>query len=184
MSDVPSWLNEENISTASKVAQNPAVQKAAKDPAVQKAAINAARNAPPPPPPPPKAQPAWTDPEVGKPVAEVVGAAPATTSTDGRASEFVIEEETLKEMQKWHLALRLSYMAATVLMCVAAVLTLQVQKDIGLVFFACYVFFFAVLICCFEFAMSVSVSSLFCFLSFFLIFHCFFLLVGFQDHCG
>lgn len=154
MSDVPSWLNEENINTASKVASNPAVQKAAADPKVQKAAM---RNVPPPPPPPPKANatsnPAF-DPEAGKPVPTAT-AVPASNP----ASEFVIEEETLKQMRNWHLALRLAYVASTVLMCVASVLALQNNPDASVVFFSGYVFCFAVLICCFEFALN-SISRL------------------------
>jgi hypothetical protein len=158
MSDVPSWLNEENISTAQKVASNPAVQKAAQNKEVQKAAVSAAtRNVPPPPPPPkPAATPAshdpFSDPEAGRPPVATAYDPSAATS---KGSEFVIEEETLKQMQKWHLALRCAYMAATILMCVASALTLQNQKDLGIAFFAIYVFFFAVLICCFEFALNV-----------------------------
>lgn len=156
MSDVPSWLNEENINTAAKVASNPAVQKAAKDPTVQAAAVRAV--APPPPPPPPKTvnNPAF-DPELGKPLN------PPPSSSGGASSEFVIEEETLKQMQNWHLALRAAYIASTVLMCVASALSLQNQSDIGIAFFACYVFFFAVLICCFEFALNVSDFEFFSF---------------------
>jgi hypothetical protein len=169
MSDVPSWLTEENITTATKVASNPAVQKAAANPAVQKAALNAASNpsvrqaamrSVPPPPPPAKAtstnNPAF-DPEAGStPI--VVQAEPVPSN----ASDFIIEEETLKQMQKWHLALRVLYICSTALMGLAAGLALQKGGDIGIIFFAFYVFFFAVLICCFEFALNVSSISRFC----------------------
>lgn len=164
MSDVPSWLTEENINTAAKVASNPAVQKAAKDPAVQQAVV---RNIPPPPPPPPKtsvptavpvatANPAY-DPESATAYVPAPDAHPSAGggAGHGRASEFVIEEETLKKMQQWHLALRAAYIVSTILMCVASALSLQNQKDLGVIFFAGYVFCFAVMICCFEFALNV-----------------------------
>ena len=44
MSEAPSWLTEENISTATKVMNNPAAQKAAKNPKVQAAAKSAAKD--------------------------------------------------------------------------------------------------------------------------------------------
>jgi hypothetical protein len=139
MSDVPSWLTEENISTAAtvaKVVNNPS-KPGAKTP----------------PPPPPSSVPAYTphkstnDVETGS----IRGSEPSASP-----SEFIIEEETLKDMQKWHLGLRIGYMGAAVFMSAAAALSLQNQGDIGLAFFAIYVFFFAALLCCFEFALSVS----------------------------
>lgn len=157
MSDVPSWLNEENINTAATAASNPAVQKAATNPNVQKAV---ARNIPPPPPKAPAPAPPTANPAYDPEAAHAVPVATATAASSP-ASEFVIEEETLKQMQKWHIALRLSYVVATVFMCVAAVLSLQNQKDVGVIFFAGYVFYFAVLICCFEFALNVRYPSIF-----------------------
>ncbi len=62
-------------------------------------------------------------------------------------------------MRQYHLALRLAYVASTVFMAVAAVLCLEDSPDAGQVFMSGYVFFFAVLICCFEFALNVSISS-------------------------
>lgn len=62
-------------------------------------------------------------------------------------------------MRQYHLALRLAYVASTVFMAVAAVLCLEDSPDAGQVFMSGYVFFFAVLICCFEFALNVSRSS-------------------------
>lgn len=78
------------------------------------------------------------------------------TGTSEAASDFPIEEEILKQMQKWHIALRLLYILSSMLMGVMAGLTLVNQKNLGLFFFAIYVIFFSLLICCFEFALSVS----------------------------
>lgn len=147
MSEVPSWLTEENINTGVKVAQNPAAQKAA---------VAVAKHAPPP--PPPKANtggyvpptPAGNDLENQAP-------APSAPANDP-SSEFVIEEATLKSMQNWHLALRLAYMAAAIFMAVAAVLSLQTQKNLGLIFFGLYVLFFCTMICCFEFNLQVCID--------------------------
>lgn len=136
MSEVPSWLNEDNAATAVKVASNPVVREAVK-------------NMPPPPPPPPKSSASssnYNDVESGN----------RPTEAAGSPSEFVIEEQTLKAMQNWHLALRIVYILAAAFLATAAALSLQTQKDIGLIFFAFYVFFFSVILCCFEFALHVS----------------------------
>lgn len=134
MSDVPSWLTEENISTAATVTSNPAAQKAAKKLA----------NPPPPPPPP-------------KPVHHDVEAAQAATPTSSSspASEMAIDPGTLKEMQSYHLILRVAYMGAAAFMGLAAGLALQGQSDLGKIFFALYVLFFGALICCFEVGLTV-----------------------------
>jgi hypothetical protein len=143
MSEVPSWLNEDNASTAVKVASNPAVRQAASNPAVRDAVLN---NLPPPPPPPKSASANYNDVESGR-----------ASEATGSPSEFVVEEQTLKSMQNWHLALRVAYIAAAAFLATAAALSLQSQKDIGLIFFAFYVFFFALMLCCFEFALHVSI---------------------------
>eukprot|EP01038_Epipyxis_sp_PR26KG_P006646 gene6646-9122_t len=146
MSDTPSWLTEENAKTAVAVTQNPAVQKAAKNPAVQNAAKGAlttalsdSGNAP-----------AWAS------------APPSSTKSDIEApstgsSEFHIEEETLKAMQRWHIAVRVFYMIASILMCAAAVVVIinSTSSNLGIIFFAFYTVFFSTMICCFEFALNV-----------------------------
>jgi hypothetical protein len=137
MSDVPSWLTEENVSTATKVVSNPAVQKAAKDPAVQKAARNHIS--------PPSPVSSNQDVEKGN-----------GGGGGGESSEFVVEAETLKAMEKWHLGLRIAYIGSAAFLAAAAALSLQNQGNIGLAFFAFYVFFFSGLLCCFEFALNVS----------------------------
>lgn len=147
MSDVPSWLTEENINTASSGAKV-----VANNPAAAKAAVNAASRIPPPPPTAPKSPPPPPSPATNNDVES--GYQQNTPS----ASEFTIEESVLKEMQNWHLALRICYMGAAVFMSAAAALSLPGQKDVGLAFFAIYVFFFSALICCFECALNVSLT--------------------------
>lgn len=75
-------------------------------------------------------------------------------------TEFVIEEEVLKQMQMWHLGLRVAYMIAAILLATAAVLSLQNQTDLSLAFFALYILFFSILICCFEFALEVRFDTI------------------------
>lgn len=147
MSEVPSWLNEENINAGVKVAQNPAAQKAA---------VAAAKHVPPP--PPPKASSSYVPPNA----TNDLESAPVPTSAPANdpSSEFVIEEATLKAMQNWHLALRLSYMAASSFMAIAAGLSLQSQKNLGLIFFALYVLFFSTMIWCFEFNLQMVASAI------------------------
>lgn len=166
MSEAPSWLTDENISTAAKVTQNPAVQKAAvkvaKNKDVQKAVKNEANKAA------SSNAPAWTTSNEGTytPPGDVesndnsAARKPSTASDADKSSEFVIEEQVLKDMQRWHLALRLLYMAAAILMAAAAVIAFgNANSNIGVAFFAIYVIFFAVMICCFEFALSVRIST-------------------------
>lgn len=162
MSEAPSWLTEENISTAAKVTQNPAAQKAAvkvaKNKEVQKAVkaeVNksASSNAP-----------TWATSNEGTytPPGDVESnnnsaRQPSTASDNNRSSDFVIEEQVLKDMQRWHLALRILYMSAAILMAAAAVLAFEnANSNIGVAFFAIYTIFFAVMICCFEFALNVG----------------------------
>jgi hypothetical protein len=74
-----------------------------------------------------------------------------------KSTEFVIEAETLKAMQKHHLALRILYMIAAILMASAAVVRILAGiTDLGIFFFAIYTLFFATQICCFELALNVS----------------------------
>ena len=165
MSEAPSWLTEENISTAAKVTQNPAAQKAAKsvakNPEVQKAVkkkIVKAASAP-----TADNAPNWANNDESGyvPPGGDVEAQAGRQSSAAQSSEFVIEEETLKAMQRWHLALRLAYMAAAILMSAAAVEAfLSSSANIGIAFFAIYTLFFSAMICCFECGLSVSIVHL------------------------
>mmetsp|Transcript_32732 Transcript_32732/g.55187 ORF Transcript_32732/g.55187 Transcript_32732/m.55187 type:complete len:232 (+) Transcript_32732:40-735(+) len=139
MSEAPSWLSEENISTASKVAQNPAAQNAAATAAKSQA-------------------PGWGDVESGpakpdkpKKSASSPRGASALTKED---VELDIDPVELENMKKYHLALRLLYMGSAVFMATAGALSLQSQSDLGLAFFAFYVMFFSAMICCFEVGMN------------------------------
>lgn len=153
----PSWLTEETVTAAAK---NPTVQKAAvktaSNPIVQKAAVNAAKqhvqdNAP-----------GWATedsnqknyapPAVpGVPVDEAHDVERAGGGGDFRPrnSEFVASEEEIKKIKKYHLFLRIAYMASAFMMSVGAVLSLN-GAGISTAFIAFYVLFFAVLIFCFE----------------------------------
>jgi len=162
MSDVPSWLTEDDTKkVAVTLAKNPAVQTAAfaaaKDPGVQAAAWGAARNSLSSSPDP--NAPSWAtsnnDASSGR------GAAPAGGDVENgnkqiqSSPEMEIDEQTLRRMKNWHLMLRLSYMAAAILMAAAAVISLEIQSDVGLAFFAVYVFAFSILIFCFEVNLSI-----------------------------
>jgi hypothetical protein len=69
------------------------------------------------------------------------------------ASSFDMSEEDFSKMKKWSLALRVLYMCVSILMAAAAALALN-GASLGTVFIALYVFFFAIIICCFELALS------------------------------
>lgn len=138
MSDAPSWLTEESVSTAQQVASDPKAQKAAK--AVAKTASKT--SAP---------STSSGDLESGKASAS---SRSVSSNSAAASSEFIIEAEVLVDMQRWHLALRICYMVAAILMAVFAGLALQDNADIGKAFFAFYVLFFCTLICCFEFALQ------------------------------
>jgi len=146
MSTAPSWLTEENINTAATVAKNPQVQAAAKNPQVQTAAKNALSNPPPPPPKSgaPKTPPA-NDVESGN------NSSHAKSVSDA-GEDF--DPALVKEMQKYHLALRIGYIVAAAMMGTASVLKLLGSPDLGQAFFSIYIFVFAVLICCFEVALT------------------------------
>ena len=147
MSDAPSWLQEDTVQEK-QTKENPvkAAAKSTSKPSVDK---TASKKSPTPPPPPPSSVPASSSQDI-----ESQSIRSSTASADA-ANEFHIEEATLKSMQMWHLALRICYMIAAVLMATAAALSFQQQGDIGLAFFAIYVLFFSALICCFEVALSV-----------------------------
>lgn len=157
----PSWLTEDNISTAATVASNPAAQSLAKKAASNKDVQNKIKeevSKPPPPPPPPTSNaPTWasdkSSPRKATDEEEGGGRGEATDSSK-KAEDFVIEEETLKEMGKYHLALRVCYMIAAIAMSIAAAMSLNGQKDLGPAFFAVYIMIFCSLICCFECALS------------------------------
>mmetsp|Transcript_48584 Transcript_48584/g.135782 ORF Transcript_48584/g.135782 Transcript_48584/m.135782 type:complete len:239 (-) Transcript_48584:73-789(-) len=141
MSEAPSWLTEENISTPT-TTDNPAAKE-------KKASKKDKKNPPPPP-------PAYTPPTSNN-NNDVEAQQPAASKNTPNVedTEFVIDKATLDEMRKWHIGLRVAYMCAAILLATGAVLSFQGQDDVGLAFFAMYVLFFSVMICCFEFALDV-----------------------------
>lgn len=160
MSTAPSWLTEENISTASKVASNPAAQSAGK--AAAKSYVASADWS--------DDAPAEKDLESGKKdpkkdakkdkkadkKAESPRKVPPPPSAKAPINTDMtdIDPDVLKQMQRWHLALRVLYICSSVFLAVAAGLSLTGQSDLGLIFMAIYVLFFSAMICCFEFALN------------------------------
>ena len=155
MSEAPSWLTEENISTATKVMNNPAAQKAAKNPKVQAAAKDQIK----------KEAPGWTNEDVNNDIEKGKSANTAPPPPKAAAAKKSaplmntdmsdVDPEVMKAMQRHHLMLRVLYMGAAVFLSTAAALSLSSQDDLGLIFFAFYVLFFSALVCCFEVALTV-----------------------------
>lgn len=158
--DAPSWLTEENVKSAIKVSENPTARKIAKDVAkdpsvrreVTKAASMSISNKPNP--SSDDDAPGWTSPD--KISVKVDGSKDIESGSSRKApsGHKPLDEEEVQRMQKWHIALRIMYMAAAIFLAVAAGLTFPGQTDIGRFFFACYVIFFAALIFCFECGLS------------------------------
>lgn len=155
----PSWLTEENISTAQKVAKTPAVQQAAKNPAVQSAAKSTAKsyvkdnNAP-----------GWTSKDTDeesvnsqKQVVDPVVSSKATSSSSSSVPTLAgVSEETMLRMRNFHIGLRLLYISAAGLLITSSVLALQGGiTEVGITFIAFYVLFFAFMIVLFEIGLTV-----------------------------
>ena len=75
-------------------------------------------------------------------------------STSAANDDLVIDESRKTQLEQAHTYLRVLYIIAAILLGVAAALSFVGQKDVGLYFFAIYVFFFAILICCYELGFS------------------------------
>lgn len=134
MAETPSWLSEE---TATAVASNPTAQKAAKAAAkvvieeeAKKYGINPSNDV------------------------ESGNSGNANATDPASAEALGVTPEVLKKIQMWGLILRVSYMCASILMAAAAALTIQ-NAGLSVIFIALYVFFFAIIICCFEVALNV-----------------------------
>jgi hypothetical protein len=174
MASKPSWLDDEEnqasaVSAAKTVAASPMAQKVAKDvakdPKVQNAVKDAfvssvtssARN-------PDPTAPAWASDTYAAPVVPGVPADATTRESVGNpdpnsGKEFECDPELLRDMKRWHLYLRVAYMISAVLLGLAGGLELAKTPSIGVFFFCFYVMFFALIICCFEVGLNVSVSS-------------------------
>lgn len=132
MADTPSWLSEENVSAA---ASNPTVQKAAT--AAAKVVVEE------------ESKKYGLSPSTNNDVESQNKIDPASAEALG------VTPEILKKIQLWGLILRVSYMAVSILMAACAALKLQDNPSLSVVFIALYVFFFAIIICCFEVALNV-----------------------------
>ena len=142
MSDTPSWLTAENVSTA---ASNPHAQNFAKNVASNAAVQNAVKE------------------EAYRSANEAFGVpsyAPPT-QTDPESQEVKLEDPTtgmeakeLAAMQKYATMLRVAFIIVAILMGAAAYLRLATTPSISTVFVALYVWFFALVICCFELAIG------------------------------
>ena len=157
---VPSWLTEETVTTAT---TNPVVQKAAvsaaSNPAVQKAAVATATSKV------NETAPGWAEPSGYTPPATPGAVAQPNEMPRDIESQRVAPDRTfdaspeeVKEIQKWHLYLRVCYMITAIMMSIGAVLTLD-GASIATAFIAFYVFFFSMLMFCFECGMK-AVSSI------------------------
>jgi hypothetical protein len=80
----------------------------------------------------------------------------AASTTQDVSKPLDIDPETLKRIRFYHRILRLLYMVASAVMGTAAGLSLVLQTNISAAFFAIYVLFFCLLMCCFEVGLSVS----------------------------
>lgn len=78
---------------------------------------------------------------------------PTRDSAEEPEDDLQVSPEELRQLEKWNLILRVSYMAMSILMATAAFLSLD-DSSLGTVFVALYVFSFAVVICCFELALK------------------------------
>lgn len=76
-----------------------------------------------------------------------------------------IDPALLKRMQFYHTILRSAYMSAAILMGTSAGLSLVNQTNVSAAFFAIYVMFFCLLMCCFEIGLNVSTPFIPFFLS-------------------
>jgi hypothetical protein len=151
MSETPSWfilplilspsflhrlVDESTVTTvATTVVSNPTVQKAGKA-AVVAAVEEESSN--------------YFD---SKPTGDLEAPLNPTRDSADDESDLQISPEELRQLEKWNLILRVSYMTMSILMAAASCLSLN-DSSLGTVFVALYVFIFAVIICCFELALK------------------------------
>lgn len=105
--------------------------------------------------------PAWATGKAYKPPDDIEnnGGVAASASPSSETSGPVpldLDPALMKRMQFYHRILRISYMVAAIVMSAAAALSLIAQTNISAAFFAIYVLFFCLLMCCFEVGLNVS----------------------------
>jgi hypothetical protein len=148
MSDVkattPPWLTEDNIAAVSNAAKDPAVQEFA-----VKSALSAASN--------------LSLNSIAVALDNFASGGQSSTkfeklsseSSHGDASSTIsVSDEEMAEITAWAQKLRQAYLVISVIMSLAAFFSLG-SVDLSVVFIALYVWFFSLLIFCFELALSV-----------------------------
>lgn len=91
------------------------------------------------------------------PVAGAVS--PSASVTASAPVDLDIDPQTLKSIKFYHWIIRILYMLSSSLMATAAGFSLVLQTDISAAFFAIYVIFFCSLLCCFEVGLNVSKNA-------------------------
>lgn len=140
----PSWLTENNIKAMSSAATNPMVQES-----VSQSFMKIATD--------PKA---LSDTLAGLAIVKNVSAKHSAVpdvesgSVDESKSTLNIDEAELEQIENWAKKLRMGYLVTSVLMSLAAFFQLG-TNNLGVLFLALYVWFFALLIFCFELALTV-----------------------------
>ena len=81
---------------------------------------------------------------------------PSAAAVAGDPPEFLGSAEELAAMNRWKYILSFFYIAAAANLGAAAGLSLVLQTNVSLIFFAVYVLIFSLIICCFEVAFGVS----------------------------
>ena len=105
--------------------------------------------------------PAWATSKAYTPPIDIENGVTGTAATPAAEAAHVpieIDPVLLKKMQFYHRILRILYMSAAVIMAAAAGLSLVAQTNISAAFFAIYVLFFCLLMCCFEVGLNVRTS--------------------------
>jgi hypothetical protein len=157
MSDVPSWLSDDNTADVAKsLAKNKQVQSAAKsaaaDPKLQKAALDHLKS---------QSGSHWASEHTSgndngnSGFASTQDVEANFGSDQPRVNPYAaqvaaIPKEEITRMTRYHNLLRLIYVGCACFMAAVSVKTFQLQTNVGLLFFAFYIFVFATLICCFE----------------------------------
>ena len=102
--------------------------------------------------------PAWATSKAYTPPNDIengVSGAAAAPAAEAVPEQLDVDPVMLKRMQYYHRILRILYMSAAVIMAAAAGLSLVAQTNISAAFFAIYVLFFCLLMCCFEVGLNV-----------------------------
>ena len=108
--------------------------------------------------------PAWATSKAYTPPSDIENGVTGTATASAAEAAPVpidIDPVLLKKMQFYHRILRILYMSAAVIMAAAAGLSLVAQTNISAAFFAIYVLFFCLLMCCFEVGLNVR-TSIYC----------------------